>query len=93
MSTIRFRPIRYWLMRSHARGWFTPFCWDCRLLRSARRKGEFYVHDDPRWYIKEILARAEPAVLVTTPPPPRNIAVGTGQNWVWDVEHGARRVS
>jgi hypothetical protein len=89
--TVRFRAVRYRLMRWHARGWFAPFCWDCRLLWGARRAGEFYAHDDPEWYFDEIMEQAEPAVIV--PCAPRTYATGTGQTWTWDVEHGARRVS
>lgn len=82
MTTVRFRAIRYRLMRWHSRGRFAPFCRDCRWLRESQRDGEFYAHDDPRWYIDEILPCA-----------PRTWSTGQGQTWTWDVEHGARRVS
>jgi hypothetical protein len=158
-APVRFRTLRYQLMLWHARGWLAPFCQDCRWLRSARRKGEDYWHDDPHWYLDECLARGVPVkivracvdidlnvrvrgnqtftgiedvhgpidvgdeVLVREPESgvrgngriveidhqrrvvyldvdwpslgfaEATYATGTGQNWTWDVEHGARRVS
>jgi hypothetical protein len=65
--TVRFRAVRYWWMICHAGGWLAPFCWDCRWLRAARRKGEFYAHDEPEWYFDECMARGEPAVIVLRP--------------------------
>lgn len=61
---VRLRRLRYRLMIWHSRGWFAPFCWDCRWLRHARRIGEDYEHDDPRWYIDQIMERGERATLV-----------------------------
>jgi hypothetical protein len=90
-AAVRFRFIRNRLRIWHARGWFAPLCWDCRWLRVAHREGEFYAHDEPEWYFDECMQRGEPALIV--PPPPRTRATGCGQTWMWDAEHGARRVS
>lgn len=92
VSGVRFRRLRYRIMRWHGRGWFAPFCWDCRLLWKARRAEEFYCHDEPRWYFDECLARAEPVEIVP-PPMATRTRGGSGQTWVWTPETGARRVS
>lgn len=84
------RALRYRLMIWHSRGWFSPFCWDCRWLRAAQRDGEFYDHDVPRWYLRECLARRVQAVTV---PQAGTWATGPAQTWEWTPEHGARRVS
>lgn len=35
------------VQRLHDNGRLWLMCWDCRLLRQARRDGEFYVHQAP----------------------------------------------
>lgn len=63
----RFRRIRRWWMRQHNYSRCWPWCWDCRCAQKAWAKGEFYAHDDPRWYINEILSRPQNVMIV--PPP------------------------
>lgn len=43
------------VQRLHDKGWLWPVCWDCRLLRQARREEEFYVHDEPLWYVRHVV--------------------------------------
>lgn len=54
---------RRWYYATHDKGRI-PWCWDCKLLRSARRDDEFYVHDEPRWMFDEAMEQAEPAIIV-----------------------------
>lgn len=95
MSTVRFRWLRMWWMRQHNLSRLWPICWDCRWARKAEVEGEFYVHDEPLWYLKECMERGEPVEIIAPPTGP-NITVssngvayptpqtyGAGQARVW----------
>lgn len=45
-----------WVQPLHDKG-LIPFCFDCTLLRRARQDDEFYVHDEPKWYARELWDR------------------------------------
>lgn len=81
MAAVRFRRLRVWWMRQHSYSRLWPFCWDCRLAQKAWAKGEFYAHDDPQWYVDELMATAEPAKLVEPPRTTYQLIDGVSQTY------------
>lgn len=83
----------------HDRGLFAPLCFDCRLLRKARagwidEADRDYWHDEPLWMVLEAFKRAELTDPVEVVPTRGTYTTaGRGQNWAWDAENGARRIS
>lgn len=61
-------------MRQHNLSRLWLVCWDCRLAQKAWAAGEFYTHDEPRWYFDECMQRAEPVEIIAPPAGP-NITV------------------
>jgi hypothetical protein len=53
------RALRLWWMRQHSLSRPWPFCWDCRQAQRAWSRGEFYTHDEPRWYLNRCRAAGE----------------------------------
>lgn len=68
----RFRRLRLWWKRQHAYSRCWLWCQDCRWAQQAWAAGEFYVHDDPRWYLNETLSRSPNVITapVEIGPPP-----------------------
>lgn len=75
IKSVRFRRLRLWWMRQHARSRLWPFCWDCRLAQEAWCRGEFYAHDEPMWFLEECMAKAEPVEIILPPIDP-NLVIG-----------------
>lgn len=73
--TVPFRRLRLWWMYQHAQSRLWPICWDCRWAQEAWAKGEFYTHDEPLGYLKEILERSEPVEIITRRPSGPNITI------------------